>query len=162
MRDVFSSLQLESCEIVLVGDGSGTTSSSPYGWCVLAFTRSGDVTRITRGGSGGTNNHAELEPYVYALQFVHNNKMGRKIGIISDSEVTVRCGNGQYERRANAALWAAIEWFERNGYEIVWRHVPRNSNPASSYADKVAGMVRKAIGGECVEPLPLALCGELG
>jgi hypothetical protein len=56
--------------------------------------------------------------------------------VACDSELTVRCGNRQYARRANGALWAAIEWFERRGYRLRWHHVARDSSPWNRLADR--------------------------
>jgi hypothetical protein len=65
-----------------------------------------------------------------------------RVQVVSDSELTVRCGNGRYARRANGCLWASIRWFEQNGYEIAWRHVPRNSNAWSALMDGLASRAR--------------------
>ena len=66
-----------------------------------------------------------------------------RVQIVSDSELTVRCGNGVYQRKANACLWAAVQWFELNGYLLAWRHVRRNSNAWSALMDSVAGQARR-------------------
>jgi hypothetical protein len=100
--------------------------------------------------SVGTTNYAELAPYVQALWFHHQDHglaLARPVHvqIVSDSEVTVRCGSGLYARRANGCLWAALRWFEDNGYALRWRHVPRNSNTWSAWADELASGARRAL-----------------
>lgn len=67
-----------------------------------------------------------------------------RVTLVSDSEVTVRCGNRVYARRANGCLWAAVEWFERSGYDLRWHHLPRNSDPWNGWLGEVAGMARSA------------------
>ncbi len=69
-----------------------------------------------------------------------------RVQVVSDSELTVRCGNGRYGRKANGCLWAALAWFEANRYEIRWRHVARNSNAWSALADRLAGVARTSMG----------------
>lgn len=64
------------------------------------------------------------------------------MAVISDSEITVRCGNKQYQRRANGCLWAGIEWFESHAYVFQWHHVRRLSNAWNELMDAVAGHMR--------------------
>jgi ribonuclease HI len=139
-------LSLPASDLYLLGDGSGTTADKPCGWSVFMFIELTQVV-INLGGSTthGTNNFAELMPYVHALWLYENSRPpGRetRVCIVSDSEVTVRCGNRVYGRKANAALWAAIDWFEASGYRLTWRHVPRNSNSLNAAADGAAGRFR--------------------
>lgn len=158
-----SSLGAEDFDLMLVGDGAGSFVSTPCGWSVTLYERAtGRVWEHHGGAGGGTNNYAELEPFVFALfayrhvlWAYHTGRYGNEGGavvgpprvlVVSDSEVTVRCGNGQYTRRANAPLWASIEWFESKGYEFRWVHVPRNSNPFNARADRVAKAVRGLMG----------------
>jgi ribonuclease HI len=146
-------LGIAGWDLMLVGDGSGTTAETPCGWhCSVFDRRTGGAYQLFGSANAGTNNFAELAPYVHAL-WTHNARAyagGRpfeplRVEIVSDSEVTVRCGNRQYERRANGALWAAVEWFERNNYRLHWVHVRRNTNPLSALSDRVAGSARAAI-----------------
>jgi ribonuclease HI len=157
LEGLATELSLPAFDLLLVGDGSGTTLVKPSGWYCAAYERplgDGGVLEHFGGASGGTNNYAELLPYCFALWAYHVSKQGPtgvksvspvRVVVVSDSEVTVRCGNGDYERRANACLWAQVQWFERNGYAFVWVHVPRNSNPVSERADAVAGSARSAM-----------------
>lgn len=146
MEELASALNLGEFDLLLVGDGSGTTHAKACGWCCHYYDRrTGEVVTHSGGTSGGTNNFAELMPYVQALWYDQACKqMGqRRVAVVSDSEITVRCGNKVYVRRANACLWRAIEWFEENGYTFAWTHVRRNTNPVSTRSDKIAGASRK-------------------
>ena len=141
-------LGLNDFDFVLFGDGSGTTIELPCAWaCHAVNTATKAVTKHFGGLSSGTNNLAELIPYLHALWHIQTSKETRssttRVAIVSDSEVTVRCGNGEYERRANAAIWAGIEWFENNGFVILWKHVRRNTNPVNANCDLIAGQKRK-------------------
>jgi ribonuclease HI len=157
LEGLATELLLPAFDLLLVGDGSGTTLVKPSGWYCVSYERSlgeGGVQEHFGGAGGGTNNYAELLPYCFALWAYHVSKQVPtsvksaspvRVAVVSDSEVTVRCGNGEYERRANACLWAQVEWFERNGYDFRWVHVPRNSNPLNERADAVAGLARSAM-----------------
>lgn len=137
-------------DLLLVGDGSGTVLDMPCGWACIAYDRVRNQVTVHRGASScGTTNFAELMPYVQALWHYHRNQPPLEavveVAIISDSEVTVHCGNRRYARRANGCLWAAMEYFEAIGYFINWWHIPRNSNNWSAHADTLAGAARRLI-----------------
>jgi ribonuclease HI len=141
-------LALADFDLLLVGDGSGTVYDRPAGWACVAYDRHRRQAVVHAGSvTGGTNNFAELAPYVQALWHHHQGHGPAlaapvRVQIVRDSELTVRCGSGRYARRANGCLWAAVAWFERNGYRLAWRHVPRNSNTWSAWMDALAGTVR--------------------
>ncbi len=139
---------VQDWDLILIGDGSGTTAEKPCGWSVTVFDVASASIKVLSGGvSHGTNNYGELAPYLHALWlFEHRRIQDSKapsVLIVSDSEVTVRCGKREYSRRANAGLWASVEWYEKNGYRLEWKHVLRNTNRFSECADANAGRTRK-------------------
>jgi ribonuclease HI len=144
-------LALPDADLLLVGDGSGSVYNQPAGWACTAYDRRKRRAVLHAGAvSGGTNNFAELAPYVQGLWW-HHQDHGQapatpvKVVLVSDSEVTVRCGNRVYSRNCNLCLWAGIDWFEEHSYQLSWHHVRRNSNPWSAWADNVAGRMRYAM-----------------
>ena len=150
--EAVKSLGLENYDFVLFGDGSGTTANTPCGWACIAVEKGPQTPSIAiyRGGtSNGTNNLAELCPYLFAIWHIDSRYLNvpmkpKSIAIVSDSEMTVRCGNREYERRANAPFWSSMEWFEASGrYQFTWKHVRRNSNPLNARCDLLAGETRK-------------------
>lgn len=154
LNAVAAELSLQDFDLLLIGDGSGTVFNKACGWACVSWNRLTEDIEMHNGSSScGTNNFAELIPYVQALW--HFDQCFRqlalpgqkaKIEIVSDSEVTVRCGNGIYARKGNACLWSAIEWFERSGiYNIHWNHVHRNTNRFSKRCDWLAGETRTAL-----------------
>lgn len=162
VESVLSTLGVADFDVAMFGDGSGNFVNTPCGWCCTLYDRaSGRVWEHFGGANGGTNNYAELIPYAHALWAYHTEMYGNqgavpvrpvRVLVVSDSEVTVRCGSGQYARRANGSLWAFMEWFERNGYVFRWHHVSRNTNLLNARADKVAGLVRKSLEGFPASP----------
>lgn len=144
-------LDLADFDLLLAGDGSGTVFDQPAGWACIAYNRRTYQAVLHAGATScGTNNFAEVVPYIQALWFHEQGRSATdtepvRVCVLSDSELTVRCGAGQYARRANGCLWSAVEWFERHRYQFTWRHVPRNSNPCNALADKVAGQVRRLL-----------------
>lgn len=138
-------LGLGQFDLLLVADGSGTLATKPCGWCCIAYAPAvHEVVEHVGGTSGGTNNYAELSPFIHALWFHQNrNSVSKfKIELVSDSQMTVRCGNRNYSRNSNQALWACIDWFEQQGHTLHWNWVPRNSNEVNLQADKRGRSVR--------------------
>jgi ribonuclease HI len=135
--------------LVIVADGSGTVAKSACGWAAtLYWPDTKAFHRITGGSSVGTNNLAELQPFLHALWYAkHIDCKGHTIRVlcISDSEVTVKCGSGEFARTANGALWAQVEWYESQGIQLYWHWVPRNSNEYNKWADEKAGEVRRML-----------------
>jgi ribonuclease HI len=135
-------------DYIIQADGAGGTATTSCGfYALLTSTRTGRSIECYGGFSHGTNNFAELVPFVHALWKLESlNPIGatspRRVLCVSDSEVTVRCGNGQYTRKANLSLWAAIDWFVAQGYELSWKHVPRNSDKVGRQADATAKDIR--------------------
>lgn len=155
LEELVTELVLGDPDVVVMGDGSGSTAELPCGWFYTLFDRrSRWLTEEWGGVSGGTNNYAELSPYLHAMWVYHTRTFGNgelrlkpnvSVAIVSDSEITVRCGNRQYERRANAGLWAQIEWYEAHGYRMYWHHVTRNSTPFHVKADRLANVARRKL-----------------
>lgn len=141
-------------DLLLIGDGSGMTYDSPGGYFSWVYNKkTGEVSRVCGANSNSSNNFCELFPYIHALivydnssehsRFFSPRKQKLRVAVVSDSELTVKCAKKEYGRKANLPLWAAIDWFEENGFELKWFHTRRNTNPASSHADKIAGECRK-------------------
>jgi hypothetical protein len=142
-------LALGPHDLLLVGDGTGETYQSPAGWACIAYDRLLERAVVHVGAlTAGSIKFAELLPFLHGLWFFdqeHRDDRLRsyQVAVVSDSEVTVRCGNGDYARRANGCLWAGIEWFERRAYAFQWHHVRRLSNGWNALVDSVAGKARQ-------------------
>lgn len=76
----------------------------------------------------GTSNRAELFGVILVMEQTES-------GIIySDSQLTVRCGNLEWSRKANNDLWDLFNQVRRPGHILRWR--PR-SDLMISYADAI-------------------------
>jgi ribonuclease HI len=144
-----SKLNLGSYHLLLIGDGAGTTIGLPCGFGCIAYHSQSKTAILHSGGfNHGTNNFAELIPFLHALWYdfyiqPKNITFGtlckkRYVEIVSDSELTVKHGNRVYYRNANLPLWAAIDKCESLGYVIHWNHVLRNTNEFNTLCDKIA------------------------
>lgn len=145
-NDLAVELALPSHHLMIVSDGAGNFAYTPFGYYAGVLV-DGDVHEITGGGSHGTNNYAELTPFLHAMSWyasTHDLPTIEKLNVacVSDSELTVKCAQGLYARNANRGLWAEYDHFKRLGFDFIWRHVPRNSNPINVRADEEAKRMR--------------------
>lgn len=136
--DLATKLGARDVDHIVVADGSGTIATRPCGWACFTFSPPNTI-RLHTGKGVGTNNFAELSPFVQAIPTL---PIGRVL-CVSDSELTVKCGRKEYSRYANLELWKRIDGFEANGYSLVWAHVRRNSNVINAECDRIAGLIRK-------------------
>jgi ribonuclease HI len=149
--------QYNNPDLLLLGDGSGTVFRNPCGFACVSYDVDKHTCEVHFGGlSHGTNNFAELMPYVHALAYDHlyrqKSEQGSnilastcKVEVISDSELTVKQGNQEYVRHANRVLWASVKELEGFGYTIHWNHILRATNEFNSLCDSLAGQLRKKI-----------------
>jgi ribonuclease HI len=150
-QNILKDLKLSTADLYLFGDGSGSTISKSCGFACIAWYPSRKQYGVDIGGfNHGTNNVAELMPYLHSLWrdcSIKNTNMiynKRSVQIISDSELIVKQGKRIYTRNAPLrGVWGAIDEFEKMGYAISWNHVSRNSNPINALCDKLAGEARK-------------------
>ncbi len=155
MENLAASVGVADFDLLLAGDGSGNQNTAPCGWACFSYYRPRRSVRTHFGGaSGGSNNVAELTPYCHVLALFHDaccksvstrrsDRPSFEVLIVTDSEVTARCGDGTYGRNANLHLWAAIDYFVKAGYRITWKHAKRNSSPPGEAADLLAGRLRR-------------------
>jgi hypothetical protein len=148
LRALVRDLNISDHDLLLVGDGSGEDYLKPAGWCCIGYDRLLKKAVVHAGMvTTGSIGIAELLPYWHSLWFFsqdHRDEKlrGYRVAVVSDSEVTVRCGNRQYQRRANGSLWSGIEWFERRAYVFKWHYVRRLSNVWNELVDAIGGQMR--------------------
>lgn len=127
-------------DFIVIADGSGTRLSTPCGWGGMIFHISKLEKEEFYGGfSGGTNNFAELMPFVFAMSKIEALNAKAKILFISDSEIVIKGGTGEYHKNANGVLWAAIT---STSCSINWLHIPRNSTECHKLCDTISRELR--------------------
>jgi ribonuclease HI len=145
MMTVAATLGLKDFDLLMMADGSGITLEKACGWaCYVWDKKSGEFWGHVGATNSGTNNYAELSPFLHGLWHWHQTKFPNvlprpknvKVELVSDSEITVKCGNGVYGRNTNLPLWNSVDWYKNNGYILHWNHVIRNSNPVHKEADR--------------------------
>lgn len=137
--ELINHLKIKEFDLLLIGDGSGTTIDTPCGWSCIYYEKEKQKIMVLTGTfSNGTNNYAELAPYIHGLWYHSYKNKPCKVSIVSDSQLTIRCGTGEYTRNANLSFWASIDFFKKIGYEVSWHYIKRNLLKINELADTLA------------------------
>ena len=136
-------------DYIIFCDGSGETkkSSASYASLIYSFMYEDGKTSFTSTNllgynSKGSNNYAELKAVVESLYYIYPECVTKTALIVSDSEITVKGGTGEYQRKANLPFWVSIEYFEKV-MKLEWQHVYRNTNKYNKWCDEIAKPFRK-------------------
>jgi ribonuclease HI len=132
--------------LLIVGDASGTTVDKPAAWATVVYQHDDDVPYFLLGSeSNCTNNRGELSAIAQGLWFAHYTGLLTPKSVVlcvSDSEVTIKGGKREYSREAHAAMWKSVDFFEGVSQRLLWKWVPRNTDPVQIWCDKAAGELR--------------------
>lgn len=131
-------------DYIIIADGSGSNLSKSCGF--HCYVHNGISTEELSGFlSKGTNQLAEIMPFIHALWYIKNLECdGAKLKIlcITDSEVIVKQGKQIYAR---CPMFSIIEYFEKD-WQIDWKWFARNSNKILSTCDEKSKEMRKLNG----------------
>lgn len=136
---------LEGYDYVVVGDGSGSTIETPATFgCICLDVARESIIEVEGYVSKGTVNQSEIMPILSLLNYLESSKVvgPKKILCVSDSEVTVNCGNSEWARNSNRAFWASLDYFKAFGFNVRFEWVKRNSNEISKECDAISKKVR--------------------
>lgn len=151
---------VKNWDIVIVGDGSGSSWSREAGWASVSIEKV-TMERLVHAGmvNRGTVNLAEMMAYIQPLEWLASRESDRKkekggttrafnVHIFTDSDYCRQTGNSSNRMMTkNAGLWAVFDVFARHGFVLNWHWIPRESCDLNRYCDKLSKMARKLIKG---------------
>jgi hypothetical protein len=152
----------DNWDIILVGDGSGSRWGYGGGWASILFDKKTNARKTHWGSlSDTTINICELNPYIFALMWYHRGPAAElraqkrrdqpnrlptiNVHIVTDCEIIAKQGQRKANREANAALWAAFDVFERQGFRFTFHHIPRDLFTANRVCDILSKDMRHLI-----------------
>lgn len=150
----------EAWDVLIVGDGSGTSWNAACGWTAVLVDRELRLRKDLHGGmNAGTSYLAELMPYVQTLAWYVEgpgrarllDKLTKDINarvnvhIVTDSEIVAKQGEGKASRRKGRPYWAMIEALEQNGLCIRWHWQKRQALGLNRLCDYMAGLCRRSV-----------------
>lgn len=130
----------------LFGDGSSSRQKDIGAWAAVAVAGENVNRQLLWGIDWPTTiSRCELRPIIEGLRFIKNEWSPARQAIVrvySDSEYTIRTLTGEYPRRKNTELWAAVDEATR-GMTVEYRWRERNSTPYGTFCDGVCGPLRR-------------------
>jgi len=113
----------------------------PGGWCAIIMD---DIFELIISGSekSTTNNRMELKAVIEALKYIEE---GDECIVYSDSQLTINCASGKWNKKANLDLWKEYEETccgKKIKFEWVKAH---NGDYYNEKVDKIAYQEAKQI-----------------
>lgn len=81
-----------------------------------------------------TNNRAELQAIILGLESLLESC---EVHVFSDSQITVKCANGEYKRSSNHDLWEDYA-AASSGHKVLLEWIRKDSHPLNKLAHKLA------------------------
>ena len=131
----------------LIGDGSSSKGDDIGAWASVAVMANQSQRKLLYAVDFPTTiSRVELRPIIEGLRWIKHNwahgTPGFRVRVYSDSQYTIRTCAGEYPRKKNEDLWAALDEAKRGlQVEFVWRE--RNSTPYGTFCDGLCGSLRK-------------------
>lgn len=119
-------------DVLLIGDGSGTSWEKECGWGVTLITSTHYRNVYSGAFSHGTNNIAEMMAYLLPLMALTAGevpidiKSGCRVRVITDSQYVVNGINQRIPLKNNFELWTAIQAVRRFGIDLKAYWAPRD------------------------------------
>lgn len=128
-------MRKQSAWVELYTDGACLGNPGRGGWAYLLRYNSAE-----REGFGWedetTNNRMELQAVCKGLRTLTK---PCRVTIYSDSQYVVRCGSGEYRRKANGDLWRLIEEQQERHIELMWNWIRGHAGiPENERVDHLA------------------------
>lgn len=148
----------ESCNFVLIGDGSGSTFERACGWSSILINFETREFSLWWGAmSRGTVNIGEIMAYVQPLTYLTNVEISRReanggkhqfvnITILTDSQYVKEQGSSRGSSvKKNGAFWRLFDGFAHQGILLKWQWLARDTHELNSLVDGVSKAARKAV-----------------
>lgn len=108
--------------VTIYTDGGCEPNPGAGAWAAVLLY--GDVVKELSGTlPNATSNIAEMTAVLMALRAL---KRPCAVTVISDSQLVVNCGSGEWGRKANASLWEQID-HAAAPHDVTWRWVRGHS-----------------------------------
>ena len=130
--------------IVIACDGACSGNPGPGGYGTIVQYPNGTEAVIVGNALETTNNRMELQGLIEGLKAVYSNSEAamtfsqNPVHVLTDSDLTIKCAEGTWKRKANADLWREYEQLPSSRkltFEWVRGH---NGHALNERCDKLA------------------------
>ena len=141
LKKLLEYLNIRDWDLLIIGDGSGCGWNMGAGWAWSLLDRQSKARAAACGAlDKGTVTIGELFPCWMALNWYVSEdgpgrdrqkemiKTGKRIQTIicSDSTGVVNAGNYPPARKSYPDIWSAIEYYQQHGFNLLFKHIPRD------------------------------------
>ena len=159
LEEILTKLQIpDDWNLLLIGDGSGSTSEAPGGWsCYVFYNSGGFITERPRmfGGMnrGAPINFLECVQYWLAIR-QHYQEVGKdflktadacQAHIVTDSQWAAQAMSGHILSEAHSDIKSMYRYYTDRNYRLTWHKVPRATYTLQIRADGLAEQARMAV-----------------
>lgn len=157
VEKILQRLNVAQWDIVLVGDGSGSSWGKGIGWACVSFEHLTKKRRVWFGGANdGTVNMSEIMAYLQPLTYFSAQEAEKRkergttraynVHIVTDSQYCRDTGKLRSALVAkNAGLWACFNVFARHGFVLHWHWMKRESTGLNVLCDSLSRAGRLAL-----------------
>jgi len=162
IQELTAHLKIQQWDALIIGDGSGSRWDSGMGWGSVLIDNYSAARKLFYGAANiGTVTLAELMPYIYAMSWYAGPKgMGHvcrkhkaqqglnvQVHIVTDSRVIATCGARPESRKAYRELWAMLDCYRANGFDLTFHHVSRDVVNMNVLMDAISRQSRLSLAG---------------
>ena len=150
LEDLLRNLKIQPTEwdVLIVGDGSGTTWERECGWGSVLIDKHSFMRIPFWGGFNlGTVNVAEMMAYLHPILWLIKNRKHwllttLKIHIVTDSQYVANGINSVQVGSENQTLWQALLSAKRHGIRLTGHWIPRDTLDLNQLAHNLANQSR--------------------
>ena len=139
----------DAWDVILVGDGAGSGwGAVGGGWACVMIEKGSLGRKVFHGAMNDcTVNLAEpmayLAPLSWYVSKIDKDTRMRQVHILTDSSYVANRGNGETpDSRVHAVLWAAYGLLARQGLQLHWHWIPRESVELNRLVDTISREAR--------------------
>ena len=152
---VLRGLGITTYDFVIVGDGSGNTWEHECGWASIALRYNSLERKVFFGAMNyGSNNTGEMMAYLQPLMWFAAKEQKRRkapgaapriysVHILTDSDYCRGRGTGSgRDFKTNLPFWNLFDMISRQGFQLHWHWIRRDSFGLNVYADQLSRAAR--------------------
>lgn len=159
LPDLLERMEIKTWDLLLVGDGSGSSWGKECGWGCVSIEHETMSRRVWHGAmNDGTINFAEIMAYLqpltwYVSRELHRRKKGQKVKlqqvhILTDSSYAAHSPDRDLASSANSLIWQVFKQFAAQGIIVHWHWIRRETVDLNLFADQLSKNARLNLKGK--------------
>jgi hypothetical protein len=159
LEKLLERLNIKNWDLLLVGDGSGSSWGKECGWGCVSVENATFDRRVWYGAmNDGTINFAEIMAYLqpltwYTSQELAKRKKGHKVTlkhvhVLTDSAYAANASDSCPATSVNGVIWQVFKQFAAHGIMVQWHWIRRETVELNLFADQLSKDARLNLKGK--------------